>query len=163
MGPTLHLVSAGLIETRCNPGHVCEDAIHDARTICMREKGSAPDVVIYGDPDFTFPYVPSHLHHMVRPSLAWSPACPEEWPSHTSGKQQQGRSKLFAGLSLPRQCTGDVASEGKVVLSDVASAPPLRGWLCMAVERCAADCLKALGCWVESLSLGIVGGIRAGV
>ena len=57
--------AAGLIDTRCNPGHVCEDAIHDARTICMREKGSAPDVAIYGDPNFTFPYVPSHLHHMV--------------------------------------------------------------------------------------------------
>ncbi|GAB4821465.1 hypothetical protein N2152v2_008511 [Parachlorella kessleri] len=55
----------GLIDTRCNPGHVCEDAIHDARTICMREKGSAPEVAIYGDPNFTFPYVPSHLHHMV--------------------------------------------------------------------------------------------------
>ena len=31
----------GLIDTRCNPGHVCEDAIHDARTICMREKVGA--------------------------------------------------------------------------------------------------------------------------
>lgn len=28
-------------------------------------QGSAPDVDIYGDPNFTFPYVPSHLHHMV--------------------------------------------------------------------------------------------------
>ncbi|KFM27250.1 [Pyruvate dehydrogenase (acetyl-transferring)] kinase, mitochondrial [Auxenochlorella protothecoides] len=55
----------GLIDTRCSPGVVCADAIADARMICMREKGSAPEVSIYGDPGFAFPYVPSHLHHMV--------------------------------------------------------------------------------------------------
>lgn len=55
----------GLIDTRCSPAGVCQDAIDDARSICMREKGSAPDVTVYGDPSFTFPYVPSHLHHMV--------------------------------------------------------------------------------------------------
>lgn len=55
----------GLIDTKCSPGKVCSDAIEDARAICMREKGSAPEVSIYGDPNFTFPYVPSHLHHMV--------------------------------------------------------------------------------------------------
>lgn len=31
----------------------------------MREYGAAPDVSIYGDPTFTFAYVPSHLHHMI--------------------------------------------------------------------------------------------------
>lgn len=55
----------GLIDTKCSPTRVCADAIEDARAICLREKGSAPDVDIYGDPSFTFPYVPSHLHHMV--------------------------------------------------------------------------------------------------
>lgn len=44
---------------------VAQDAINDARSICMREYGSAPDVSIYGDPTFTFAYVPSHLHHMI--------------------------------------------------------------------------------------------------
>lgn len=51
--------------TRCSPVQVAEDAINDARSICLREYGSAPEVTIYGDPSFTFPYVPSHLHHMV--------------------------------------------------------------------------------------------------
>lgn len=55
----------GLIDTKCSPGVICSHAIDDARTICMREKGDAPEVVVYGDPTFTFPYVPSHLHHMV--------------------------------------------------------------------------------------------------
>ena len=45
---------------------VCRDAIDDARSICNREKGGAPEVDIYGEAGFTFPYVPSHLHHMVR-------------------------------------------------------------------------------------------------
>ncbi|GIL57981.1 hypothetical protein Vafri_13181 [Volvox africanus] len=31
----------------------------------MREYGDAPEVSVYGTPDFTFPYVPSHLHHML--------------------------------------------------------------------------------------------------
>ena len=50
---------------RCSPVRVAQDAINDARSICMREYGDAPDVSIYGHPDFTFAYVPSHLHHMV--------------------------------------------------------------------------------------------------
>jgi pyruvate dehydrogenase kinase 2/3/4 len=44
---------------------VARNASEDARAMCLREYGSAPDVNIYGDPDFTFPYVPSHLHLMV--------------------------------------------------------------------------------------------------
>jgi hypothetical protein len=56
---------AGLICTRCSPLQVANDAIFDARSICMREYATAPEVTVYGDPGFTFPYVPSHLHHMT--------------------------------------------------------------------------------------------------
>ena len=45
----------GLINTRLSPMQVARLASEDARAICMREYGSAPDVNIYGDPDFTFP------------------------------------------------------------------------------------------------------------
>ncbi len=55
----------GLICTRCSPVNVAQDAINDARSICLREYGAAPDVTVYGDPRFVFPYVPSHLHHML--------------------------------------------------------------------------------------------------
>ncbi|GIL78201.1 hypothetical protein Vretimale_7587 [Volvox reticuliferus] len=55
----------GLISTQCSPVLVAQDAINDARSICMREYGDAPEVSVYGSPDFTFPYVPSHLHHML--------------------------------------------------------------------------------------------------
>lgn len=55
----------GMICTRCSPRQVAEDAIHEARGICMREYAAAPDVTVYGDPKFSFAYVPSHLHHMT--------------------------------------------------------------------------------------------------
>ncbi|XP_020108701.1 pyruvate dehydrogenase (acetyl-transferring) kinase, mitochondrial [Ananas comosus] len=55
----------GLINTRMSPMLVARAASEDARGICFREYGSAPEVEIYGDTDFTFPYVPSHLHLMV--------------------------------------------------------------------------------------------------
>ena len=59
------VVCAGMIATKCCPSQVVGDAVMDARSICMREYASAPEVNIYGDPNFTFPYVPSHLHHMT--------------------------------------------------------------------------------------------------
>ncbi|KAI3469213.1 hypothetical protein Pfo_025876 [Paulownia fortunei] len=55
----------GYIHTKMSPVEVARSASEDARSICLREYGSAPDVNIYGDPKFTFPYVPTHLHLMV--------------------------------------------------------------------------------------------------
>lgn len=55
----------GYIHTKMSPVEVARNASEDARSICFREYGCAPDVNIYGDPDFTFPYVPTHLHLMV--------------------------------------------------------------------------------------------------
>ncbi|KAJ0980011.1 hypothetical protein J5N97_015485 [Dioscorea zingiberensis] len=55
----------GQINTEMSPMLVAHAASEDARSICFREYASAPEVNIYGDPNFTFPYVPSHLHLMV--------------------------------------------------------------------------------------------------
>ncbi|KAE9455061.1 hypothetical protein C3L33_13065, partial [Rhododendron williamsianum] len=55
----------GYIHTKMSPVEVARIASEDARSICLREYGSAPDVNIYGDPNFSFPYVPPHLHLMV--------------------------------------------------------------------------------------------------
>lgn len=71
--PTCTQGLPNLLQPSCSKGRVllgllwqvAQDAINDARSICMREYGAAPDVSIYGDPTFTFAYVPSHLHHMV--------------------------------------------------------------------------------------------------
>ena len=55
----------GLICTNLTPRAVAEDAIADARSICARQYGEAPEVEIFGDPKFTFAYVPGHLHQML--------------------------------------------------------------------------------------------------
>ncbi|KAJ1403017.1 Histidine kinase/HSP90-like ATPase [Sesbania bispinosa] len=55
----------GFIHTQLSPVDIVRNASEDARAMCFREYGSAPYVHIYGDPDFTFPYVPAHLHLMV--------------------------------------------------------------------------------------------------
>ncbi|ONK63079.1 uncharacterized protein A4U43_C07F11190 [Asparagus officinalis] len=55
----------GQINTKMSPMHVARIASEDARNICLREYGNAPEVNIYGDLNFTFAYVPSHLHLMV--------------------------------------------------------------------------------------------------
>mmetsp|Transcript_29941 Transcript_29941/g.71333 ORF Transcript_29941/g.71333 Transcript_29941/m.71333 type:complete len:382 (-) Transcript_29941:300-1445(-) len=55
----------GMICTNASPLDIAEAAIADARDICIRQYGSAPDVDIYGVLDMTFPYVPEHLHHML--------------------------------------------------------------------------------------------------
>lgn len=55
----------GAINTKCDPHMLAEHAIDDARSICLREYGSAPDVIIYCDKSLRFPYIPAHLHHML--------------------------------------------------------------------------------------------------
>nr|XP_043607035.1 pyruvate dehydrogenase (acetyl-transferring) kinase, mitochondrial-like [Erigeron canadensis] len=55
----------GIIHAKMSPAQVAKDASEDARSVCLREYGSAPEINIYGDPSFTFPYVPTHLHLMV--------------------------------------------------------------------------------------------------
>ncbi|XP_010276553.1 PREDICTED: pyruvate dehydrogenase (acetyl-transferring) kinase, mitochondrial-like [Nelumbo nucifera] len=55
----------GYIHSKMSPMEVARGASEDARSICSREYGTSPEVNIYGDPNFTFPYVPKHLHLMV--------------------------------------------------------------------------------------------------
>ncbi|GAV57248.1 LOW QUALITY PROTEIN: BCDHK_Adom3 domain-containing protein, partial [Cephalotus follicularis] len=54
----------GCIHTKMSLVEVARNASEDARAMCLRE-GSSPDVNIYGDPTFTFSYVPAHLQLMV--------------------------------------------------------------------------------------------------
>ncbi|KXZ44832.1 hypothetical protein GPECTOR_61g785 [Gonium pectorale] len=55
----------GLVHTACSPYQVASDAVAEARAICFREYGNAPQVTMLGNSDLTMAYVPSHLHHMV--------------------------------------------------------------------------------------------------
>lgn len=45
----------GHINTRLSPVEVARAASEDARSICFQEYGTAPEVLIFGDPSFTFP------------------------------------------------------------------------------------------------------------
>ncbi|KAL9689659.1 hypothetical protein QQ045_010048 [Rhodiola kirilowii] len=63
--PNLPPNCVGYIDTKMSPVEVARNASEDARSVCAREYGSAPEVKIFGDPNFTFPYVPTHLHLMV--------------------------------------------------------------------------------------------------
>ena len=55
----------GLICTKMSPRDVVRDAIDDARSICMRQYGDAPEVEVFGGENFAFAYVPGHLHQML--------------------------------------------------------------------------------------------------
>jgi len=55
----------GLINTHTSPSEIAEAAIEDARYMCERQYGDAPDVEIKGRLDLTFSYIPSHLYYML--------------------------------------------------------------------------------------------------
>ena len=55
----------GLINGLASPATVAQYAVQDATTLCEREYGTAPDVVIEGDTEGKFPYIPSHLYYML--------------------------------------------------------------------------------------------------
>ncbi len=63
--PTPQKDHIGLICTTMSPRDVVSDAIEDARSICMRQYGDAPEVEVFGGENFTFAYVPGHLHQML--------------------------------------------------------------------------------------------------
>jgi pyruvate dehydrogenase kinase 2/3/4 len=51
----------GIICTQTSPYEIVKRAIDDASFMCTRSYGEAPDVIISGRLDLTFPYVPTHL------------------------------------------------------------------------------------------------------
>jgi hypothetical protein len=54
---------------------VAQDAACDARSICAREYGSAPDVHVLGDTKLELAYVPGHLQYMVSRSACRTLQC----------------------------------------------------------------------------------------
>ena len=55
----------GLICERCTPAAVARDAITVAQGLCRLHYGVAPQVVVVGNVDLGFTYVPTHLRHML--------------------------------------------------------------------------------------------------
>eukprot|EP00815_Leptocylindrus_aporus_P010131 CAMPEP_0116076482 /NCGR_PEP_ID=MMETSP0322-20121206/17300_1 /TAXON_ID=163516 /ORGANISM="Leptocylindrus danicus var. apora, Strain B651" /LENGTH=362 /DNA_ID=CAMNT_0003566827 /DNA_START=254 /DNA_END=1343 /DNA_ORIENTATION=+ len=66
----------------CNvtsPCQVVQQAIDDATFMCTRKYGDAPDVIISGRLDLTFPYVPTHLHYIMLELLKNSMRATVDW------------------------------------------------------------------------------------
>ncbi|KAL9654953.1 hypothetical protein ABK040_008743 [Willaertia magna] len=55
---------AGLICLTTNPLSIAKDAIEDAKDLCTMAYGDAPDVIIKGKKDLSFPFIPSHLYYI---------------------------------------------------------------------------------------------------
>lgn len=56
---------SGVIAENCRPVDVIVSAAEEARRICDRCMGDAPEVIVQGDMDLTFTYVPHHLHYIM--------------------------------------------------------------------------------------------------
>lgn len=55
----------GIICSQTSPYEIVKRAIDDAAFMCTRKYGDAPEVIITGRLDLTFPYVPTHLRKFV--------------------------------------------------------------------------------------------------
>jgi pyruvate dehydrogenase kinase 2/3/4 len=61
--PVDHYV--GIICSVTSPYEIVKRAIDDAAFMCTRKYGDAPEVIMSGRLDLTFPYVPTHLHYIM--------------------------------------------------------------------------------------------------
>lgn len=55
----------GMICLKTSPYKIVRQAADDANRMCQKEYGAAPEVVINGRCDLTFPYIPTYLHYML--------------------------------------------------------------------------------------------------
>eukprot|EP00594_Rhizosolenia_setigera_P019459 CAMPEP_0178959728 /NCGR_PEP_ID=MMETSP0789-20121207/12482_1 /TAXON_ID=3005 /ORGANISM="Rhizosolenia setigera, Strain CCMP 1694" /LENGTH=527 /DNA_ID=CAMNT_0020642823 /DNA_START=167 /DNA_END=1750 /DNA_ORIENTATION=+ len=69
----------GIICSKTSPYQIVKRAIEDATFMCTRRYGDAPDVIIKGKLDFTFPYLPTHLHYVMLELLKNSMRATMDW------------------------------------------------------------------------------------
>jgi hypothetical protein len=62
----------GIICSVTSPYEIVKRAIDDAAFMCTRKYGDAPEVIMSGRLDLTFPYVPTHLRKLPIPILGFS-------------------------------------------------------------------------------------------
>mmetsp|Transcript_11990 Transcript_11990/g.13958 ORF Transcript_11990/g.13958 Transcript_11990/m.13958 type:complete len:474 (-) Transcript_11990:96-1517(-) len=55
----------GLICVRTSPSEIARNAVKAASQACLIRYGRVPNVIITGDLDRDFPYIPAHLHHIL--------------------------------------------------------------------------------------------------
>lgn len=69
----------GIICSVTSPYEIVKRAIDDAAFMCTRKYGDAPEVIMSGRLDLTFPYVPTHLHYIMLELLKNSMRATVEW------------------------------------------------------------------------------------
>lgn len=69
----------GIICDNTSPYEVVLQAIDDATFMCTRKYGDAPEVIISGKKNLTFPYVPTHLHYILLELLKNSMRATVDW------------------------------------------------------------------------------------
>mmetsp|Transcript_24481 Transcript_24481/g.50882 ORF Transcript_24481/g.50882 Transcript_24481/m.50882 type:complete len:447 (-) Transcript_24481:406-1746(-) len=69
----------GIICSNTSPYEIVKRAIDDAAFMCTRKYGDAPEVIMSGRLDLTFPYVPTHLHYIMLELLKNSMRATVEW------------------------------------------------------------------------------------
>jgi len=69
----------GLVCNTVCPYEIVNMAIADATTICDRMYGDAPEVVVHGRPDLSFPYIETHLHYILLELIKNSMRATIEW------------------------------------------------------------------------------------
>jgi|UPI000581A2B2 pyruvate dehydrogenase kinase 2/3/4 len=69
----------GIICSHTSPYEIVKRAIDDAAFMCTRKYGDAPEVIMSGRLDLTFPYVPTHLHYIMLELIKNSMRATVEW------------------------------------------------------------------------------------
>lgn len=69
----------GIICSQTSPYEIVKRAIDDASFMCVRKYGDAPEVMITGKLEQTFPYVPTHLHYIMLELLKNSMRATVDW------------------------------------------------------------------------------------
>jgi len=69
----------GIICSQTSPYEVVKRAVDDAAFMCTRKYGDAPEVIMTGRLDLTFPYVPTHLHYILLELLKNSMRATVDW------------------------------------------------------------------------------------
>ncbi|KAI2497805.1 Mitochondrial branched-chain alpha-ketoacid dehydrogenase kinase [Fragilaria crotonensis] len=69
----------GLICSHTSPYEIVKRAIDDASFMCTRKYGDAPEVIMSGRLEQTFPYIPTHLHYILLELLKNSMRATVDW------------------------------------------------------------------------------------
>mmetsp|Transcript_85 Transcript_85/g.339 ORF Transcript_85/g.339 Transcript_85/m.339 type:complete len:470 (+) Transcript_85:111-1520(+) len=60
---------SGIIQSKCSPVAVCEDAAKRVTTVIRERCGACPEIKIIGDRGHTFTYIPSHIYFIANELL----------------------------------------------------------------------------------------------